>query len=304
MKDIVLFWNHICILHGFEKKFLEKLKTKLLDYNINLIIKYFGVGYEYHMSEYILNNDFLPDIIVSSDLEVFENKKIFDKLGSLYSCENWLPLKKTSSVVSVKKNEYLLPFVIIPLVLYGNTDFSNKNILDISTEFKISFGGINNSAGKTIVKSIWYKYGKENIKNILKNSTITNMPINSFQSTKINNTDCSIVPSIYSLTADNQSKFMSVSKDGPILLPSYFTVRKSINEEDAKTVCKLLFDKELLDFYSKNGDLINCTNISEINSSQENTLTQLFQSNNFINSLNSKDFYDLYCEYIPSAKRL
>lgn len=109
MKNIFLFWNHICILHGFEKKFLEKLKNKLLKYNINLIIKYFGIRYECHMSEYLLNNDLLPYIIVSSDLEVFENKKIFNKLGNLYTCEDWVPLKNISSVNLVKKMKIYYP---------------------------------------------------------------------------------------------------------------------------------------------------------------------------------------------------
>lgn len=303
MKNVVLFWNHICILHGFEKQYLEKLKNTLRSYDINLIIKYFGVGYSSYMSQYILEGN-LPDIIVSSDLEVFENAKIFNKLGKLHNCQNWIQLKNTPVVKAVNINSNLLPFVIIPMVLYANRDFSDCGILEVFNNFKVSFGGINNSAAKTVIKSIWHKFGKSSAEKLMKNSLITDMPINSFQSTKLNSTDCSIVPSLYALSADNKTKYISVSKDGPVLLPSYFAVRDTICEDTAKLIVENLFNPTLLDFYSKNGDLINCTDISKITSSQEYSEVQLFYTKQFIENLDSEMFYDLYLKYLPSAKRL
>ena len=52
MKKVSLYWNHICILHNYEKMFLEEVKQALLPYDIELNVTYFGMGYPEHMSEY------------------------------------------------------------------------------------------------------------------------------------------------------------------------------------------------------------------------------------------------------------
>ena len=78
MKKVSLYWNHICILHNYEKMFLEEVKQALLPYDIELNVTYFGMGYPEHMSEYLYKKDaVLPDIIVSADLDVFERILVF-----------------------------------------------------------------------------------------------------------------------------------------------------------------------------------------------------------------------------------
>ena len=57
MKKVSLYWNHICILHNYEKMFLEEVKQALLPYDIELNVTYFGMGYPEHMSEYFYKKD-------------------------------------------------------------------------------------------------------------------------------------------------------------------------------------------------------------------------------------------------------
>ncbi len=107
MKKVLLYWNHICILHNYEKMFLEEVKQALLPYDIELNVTYFGMGYPEHMSEYLYKKDaVLPDIIVSADLEVFEDARIFSKLEpDLYPCHDWISFKD-STAQSRRKNRY------------------------------------------------------------------------------------------------------------------------------------------------------------------------------------------------------
>ena len=120
MTSILLYWNHICVLHRQEKTFLEGLAQQLREDNIQLRVRYFGLGYPEHMSEYLTRPDaVLPDLIVSADLEVFEDPLIFSKLQpELYPAADWVPLRQSPMLDAVQRGPNLLPFVSIPLVYY------------------------------------------------------------------------------------------------------------------------------------------------------------------------------------------
>ena len=57
MTSILLYWNHICVLHRQEKAFLEGLAQRLREDDIQLEVRYFGLGYPEHMSEYLARPD-------------------------------------------------------------------------------------------------------------------------------------------------------------------------------------------------------------------------------------------------------
>ena len=156
MTHVKLYWNHICILHKQEKDMLTALRRQLLTEDIDLEVRYFGLGYPQHMSEYLADEDTeLPDIIVSADLEVFELSSIFDRLkAELYPAEGWLPLRESAALSCIRKDQTLLPFASIPLVYYTRRPetVEGRSITEIDN---LAFGGINNSAGKTIAKAVW-----------------------------------------------------------------------------------------------------------------------------------------------------
>ena len=134
-------------------------------------VTYFGMGYPEHMSEYLYKKDaVLPDIIVSADLEVFEDSRIFSKLEpDLYPCHGWVSFKNSTALELVERSPYLLPFISIPLVYFTTNPNHCKN-KKMDEIHPLAFGGINNSAGKTVTKALWNRYGKEAAEHVLRNS--------------------------------------------------------------------------------------------------------------------------------------
>ena len=80
MTTIRLYWNNICVLHRQELQFLNEIREELRKDNIDLDITCFGLGYGRHMSDYLREEDsVLPDLVVSTDLEVFEDERIWNR---------------------------------------------------------------------------------------------------------------------------------------------------------------------------------------------------------------------------------
>lgn len=301
---VTLYWNHICILHNFEKAYLANLQERLRSEGIHLVVRFFGLGYDEHMAAYLARDGAqMPDLIVSADLEVFECAKVFDALGPLHDCATWLPLKSTAVVQAVKRTDQLLPVVAIPLVLYGGSPIPNDPLPTLVRNARVAFGGIDNSAGKILVKSVWERYGKAVAEELLQRCTVTAMPIGAFKAARTKEADFALVPSLYALRADGTDSFFEASHEGPVLLPSYFCARTSVEESVARRVCRELLSEELLDFYAANGDLVVCSQQPlEHASTQDDADACLTVSQSFIDALDSRTFYELYRQHIPSAE--
>ena len=94
MRTVDLYWSHICVMHNFEKEHLARARERLAHQGIDLRVTCFGMGYGRHMASYLHNEEaLLPDIVVSADLEVFENARIAAKLGPCHPCASWMELK-------------------------------------------------------------------------------------------------------------------------------------------------------------------------------------------------------------------
>ena len=305
MIHISLYWNHICVLHRQEKAFLEKLSDRLLPQGIRLSVRYFGLGYPMHMSEYLAQPDAkLPDLIVSADLEVFEDPRIYGKFSSaLYPASGWLPLHQTAALEAARRDAYLLPFASIPLVYYTRKQILCKTvpILEcIEKPNSFSFGGINNSAGKTIVKAVWEQYGKETAEKLLKNSLAADMPIGAYQFVRTGAAETALVPSLYAMRADNRETFLQIPAEGPLLVSSYFCARTSIPEAAARRAAEALICPELCNFYAENGDLILHPACCSVRSRRE--VSHYFAPTpGFLTALDPEEFYALYTKYLPSA---
>lgn len=100
MTNVLLYWNHICVLHNQEKAFLSRLAESLKAEDIALTVRYFGLGYPEHMSEYLAREDaVLPDLIVSADLEVFEDARLMEKLRpTLHQSRDFVPLADSAAL--------------------------------------------------------------------------------------------------------------------------------------------------------------------------------------------------------------
>ena len=303
MTSLLLYWNHICVLHRQEKVFLEALTERLRTKGIALEVRYFGLGYPESLSKYLAREDaILPDLIVSADLEVFEDPRTFSKLEpELYSASNWVPLRQGPLLEAVKRSPYLLPVLSIPLVYYTKEpDVCTSTTLP--TWDGLAFGGINNSAAKTVVKSVWETWGQKAAEQLLEKSVVTDMPIEAFQAVRQGRARTALVPSLYALRADGQETFLCIPQEGPVLIPSYLCARTSIPEQVARYVATRILSRELCDFYVSNGDLIVFHADTKLRSKQE-TNHALCPSAQWLEQLSYEDFYHLYCEKLPSAVR-
>lgn len=304
MRTVTLYWNHICIMHNFEKEHLGRVRDRLLRHSIDFRVTYFGMGYDGHMSSYLRkDNALLPDIMVSADLEVFENARIAEKIGACHPALSWIERKDTPAVRAVVRDEALLPFVIIPLTAYGNASCEGHSFLEMVEQKRVAFGGIDNSAAKTVVKAVWERYGEQAARKVLTECRVTNMPIEAFQAARVGAVDVAVAPSLYGLRADGISRVHSVFEEGSFLLPTYFCARKSVDEETARIVRDEVMSLEALDFYARNADLIACAVSARFESSQEHASRVWAVDPSFALGLGRR-FYDMYCGVLGAAEDL
>ena len=216
MTHILLYWNHICVLHRQEKAFLQELAGRLHREDIELEVRFFGLGYPEHMSEYLARPDaVLPDLIVSADLEVFEDRAIFSKMEpELYPAADWVSLRESPALDAVRRGDKLLPAAAIPLVYYTR-ELGICEQMRLPDWDGLAFGGINNSAVKTVVKVVWETWGREAASGLLDRSFVTDMPIGAFQTVRQGQARTALVPSLYALRADGQSTFLRTPQEGP-----------------------------------------------------------------------------------------
>lgn len=232
MTTIRLYWNNICVLHRQELQFLNEIWEELRKDNIDLDITCFGLGYGRHMSDYLREEDsVLPDLVVSTDLEVFEDERIWNRFREhgLLPLKEFFPVKDIPELGGLKKASALLPYLAIPLVFYSDVELLRQTSMDarsinanfftgtdadseqsislnrlVESSFPISYGGINNSAVKTVAKLIWESFGMETAKHFLTASNVFDMPIQAFHQVSIGASPLALVPSVYALRADGK----------------------------------------------------------------------------------------------------
>lgn len=76
----------------------------------------------------------------------------------------------------------------------------------VESSFPLSYGGINNSAVKTVAKLTWESFGMETAKHFLTASNVFDMPIQAFHQVSIGASPLALVPSVYALRADGKKK--------------------------------------------------------------------------------------------------
>ncbi len=303
MTKVVLYWSNICVLYKQERDFLGKLADRLWEEEIELEVHYFGLGCPMHMSEYMAQPDAqMPDLIVSADLEVFEDPRIYEKISKdLYEARNWMPLRQSRALDRVERGNKLLPFLSIPIVYYTREPEKCRE-RELGAWRGLAFGGINNSAAKTAVKSVWNRYGKEAAAAVLESALVTDMPIGAFQAVRMGQAKTALVPSLYAMRADEKETFLEISREGVMLIPSYVCARRSVPEEILRRVTEGILCREMCDFYAENGDMIVYPGCTEAVSRQDGREDYLCPEKDWLAHLDPQEFYDLYCKYLPTAR--
>lgn len=303
MKTVRLYWSNVCILHKHEHQFLDDLTKKCEQQGINLEVTYFGIGCPKHLNEYLLEEDaILPDILVSTDLEVFENENIFNKFDNkMIDLTKYYAIKEEIKQSSIYQNNYQLPFLVIPLVFsYNNQCKKPTSLKDtITNKQPTTIGGINNSGAKCVIKAIWAKYGKEAAIQFLDQTTIQNMPIQAFHEVRMGSNKLAITPLVYAKQANNQNLFVTMPSEGAIALPSYITCFNTIDHDSMRFILDALLDPSFCNYFVEYASLYSCIkHTSDDPYLQQNNFKFLYPSNNWFKQTSSDEFYQLYNQYI------
>lgn len=302
MIRIHLYWSNICILHRQELVFLDQIKNSLKTQGIELTVTCFGLGYGTHISDYLREpGSALPDMIVSTDLEIFEDSRLFSRLESgLHPLALDAALKQTEHVPLLKRGSCLLPYLAIPLVLYARAGTfpgtGAPSLGQLAREgFPLAFGGIRNSAAKTVVKTVWEAQGEETARRLLAGSTVTDMPIQAFKRVQTGESPAALVPSVYALRADGRSTLALCPSDGAVAVPSYICARDTIPQEAAMAVVNALRAPEISRFYVENGCMISCAPDSPPEPWMASAGGVLrLPSMQFLGELSPEKFYEVY----------
>ncbi|GAU78864.1 ABC transporter substrate-binding protein [Fusibacter sp. 3D3] len=213
--SVNLFWNNICLISKLEESYLHQKCSQAPE---NIETTFFGLGRQENMLDHVKKTNHLNcDIIVSTDTDIFHD------LNHRHLFEGFLPLKK---------------FISIPLILVINQKAlgtlspptSFKDLFKKEYAQKYVFGGPHNSAGKSLLKSIWYHYGFKNACAFVENAKIENMPAAAFQKAMKGDIPIAIVPTIFSLRMGLNTLTAVWPKDGAIPIHSYIAIRSTLKK--------------------------------------------------------------------------
>lgn len=299
-----IYWNNICILSRYEENYLkDKLDAIKHKYNIDFQIEYFGLGKEKKLSEKLkedIENGNMADVIISTDLEIFENNEIYEKYkDKLQDLDNVFSLKDNIRNSNINRNKKLVPFLNIPLLIVGNKKMIKNNIPESIEEVineSFIFGGINNSAGTSVVKGIWYKYGERGLKNLLENGIIKEMPIQAFHAVKNGQCVLGLVPSVFAKIGDCSEDLKIIwPKDGALSIPSYIAINKSVDLKTIEILKMEIFNEEFSNFFVNRGDIISCfKDTLDKDYFLKNNFNLTYPDDMWFKNLDNKRFEDIY----------
>lgn len=310
------YWNNVCLLSTWEQKYISDFLKKCEKEN-NIIFEYYGLGRKMPLSEKIVEElsqgTVKADLIVSTDLDIFQDRSLLTSVNySLSHNKNLLPVRKeiqTSNIID--RSGYFAPFIIIPLVFVINTNLipkekipnSFEQLLEPYYKNKIAFGGIHNSAGKSLLKSVWYLFGREKAEQFAKNSIITSMPAAAFQKVMAGEVPIAVVPTIFAMRAGIRNIEAVWPKEGAVAIPSYTTVRNDANNSYVKWISENILGKSHQELLKSKGAVIPCHPDVELpNLAKENNCTLLYPDWNFLHDFDNKYFYSLCEQYYKMLK--
>ncbi|MGV8146542.1 MAG: ABC transporter substrate-binding protein [Alkaliphilus sp.] len=282
-----LLWNNICLLSRFEEEYIETLNLTIFDVN------YYGMGRETDLFDYFKADNKEWDIVVSTNTDVFQNKTLLysqrDTLVSFYE-KDFYPRLNAPNLYSEPQ---FLPFIVIPLVIVintGKTHLRPTSLKDLCSEEyrgQVTFGGIQNSAGRSLIKAVWSLYGKSLAKELLINSIIGSMPAASFKKVMDGDVPIAVVPTIFAARSGLNNVITVIPSEGAVAIPSFIAVKK----ECPKDCCDRFFEtiaenKDLHKILWDRGKIISPY-------VDESHIPLCYPEKSFLNSLADCEFYDL-----------
>lgn len=304
-----VYWNNVCLLNTKERAYIDdSLKHSKKEDTISF--EYYGLGKKRSLKEKIIEElcqgTVQADLIISTDLDIFQDKALLPSIGSKFSnAASLLPLREEIQSSNIIDSSGLLaPFIVVPMVFVVNKGlipeeripYSLEELLDPYFKKKIAFGGIHNSAGRSLLKSIWYLFGKESAEEFTKNSIITSMPAAAFRKVMTGEAAVAIVPSLFAMRAGINNMTAIWPKEGAVAVPSYCTVKKDSDALWVKWVSENILGKSHQQLLKSSGSIIPCNPDVELpDLVRENNCRLLYPDWHFLHSLDNDYFYSL-CE--------
>ena len=238
-----VLWNNICLLTNMERKYIQ---TQIETHSyFPFEFEFFGLGQACYLTEKItadLESERIEgDILVSTDIDVFHDAKLSAPL--LASCKQKLPITIRPEIAEtfiIHPTGFFYPFVVIPLVIVANKDLLGTNKVPQSLEEFLhpdwyknyAFGGIHNSAGRSLLKSISFLYGDQAAESFAAAAVITTMPAHAFQKVMRKEVAAALVPTIFAQRQGINGLVACWPREGAVAVPSYIAVKTAVNEHD------------------------------------------------------------------------
>jgi len=264
MKKIKVYWNNICLLRRAEENFINEYAKHGLD----IEIEYFGLGMPQKLREKIAvdlgqYNEPQADVIVSTDLDIFQDKRLllgkfdlFADIAGEFIIRN--EVKETGTEYPFCQ---IVTAQVLPLFICVNEEITGgmaipeslKDLCEEDYNGKIVLGGNDTAAGRSLIMCIWFLYGEEYAMKFLRNAVFVPIPAMAYNAAAIKKEfPICILPSVLS----GRGLKTIFPKDGAPAIPSYICVRKDAPGDAVDFLQKTLFGIDMQSFYAERGFIL------------------------------------------------
>lgn len=266
-----IYWNNVCILSRMEEennnRYIEKWKNTKDDI---FEFEYFGLGRKkalhHTIEDEIKEGGLLADALICTDLDVLQDRRyLLEKLDRFKELKSLFPVRqelRNSNILHASGR--IIPAIVIPMVmavnrLALNTDripWSFRELLEPEWEGKVILGGIDTSAGKSILMGIWYLYGEDAVHRFIRNSRFATVPAQAFQLVRMGTYPVAVVPTIFSGMQGNGNIEEIWPEDGAVAIPSYVAIKENAPDSVALFIKDCLFNDTIQEAFSSMGRII------------------------------------------------
>ena len=233
-------WINICLLTRMEETFIRNQPNpqgpdeRSDPYHFS----YYGLGRKNTLRVGIetRENSHNHQIIVTTDLEVFQNPDYAHYFGDFtpttppWKTGDWL--KQSHPIYA--KHPKLSPFIVIPLIMVAKQGSPASRIRSFKelpgSGLRYGFGGLHNSAGESLLKTLKVLYGEDFTESFLTGATLGSMPAQAFQHMLSGKTDIAIVPTIFAIRQGSEPLMPIWPEEGAVAIPSYVAMHSSVPE--------------------------------------------------------------------------
>lgn len=308
-----VYWNNVCLLSRMEEALIDKKIGDWEKFNGGSFeFQYFGLGKKKKLFKQVYEDldkgDVEADAIISTDLDIFHRKNMLpSRLDDYRETKDFFPIRNEILKTPIPHpSKKIHPFLVIPLVIVVNKNVIDEEYIPKSFEAlcnpyyedKVLFGGIDTSAGKSVLMTLWYIYGEGMVHRFIKNSRVTNLPALAFSRVMRGDFPIAIVPSIFALRRGIGNIIGIWPEEGAISVPSYVVIKNSFPIEKIEFFRNLLFEEETQNLFSQDGCIVPVNPKSKLPAwAEENSCSLLYPQWKWIEELDFEKF-NMMCDSV------